>query len=108
MKATESEIEELKASGKDYKEKKKLQEYYEVNQIALKVLANSAYGILSMEGCVFAGNNSYFSNAITTSGQVFDILIALTLGELMEKINNNEEQSEALKKLEGKTFHIKK
>ena len=28
--------------------------------------------------------------------------------KLMEKINNNEEQSEALKKLEGKTFHIKK
>ena len=27
---------------------------------------------------------------------------------LMEKINNNEEQSEALKKLERKTFHIKK
>lgn len=97
MKATESEIEELKASGKDYKEKKKLQEYYEVNQIALKVLANSAYGILSMEGCVFAGNNSYFSNAITTSGQVFDILIALTLGELMEKINNSLPENQKVK-----------
>lgn len=89
MKATEKEIEELKAKGEDYSEKKKLQEYYEVNQVALKVLANSAYGILSMEGCVFAGNNSYFSNAITSSGQVFDILIAITLGEIIEKINNS-------------------
>ena len=89
MKATEKEIEELKAKGEDYSEKKKLQEYYEVNQVALKVLANSAYGILSMEGCVFAGNNSYFSNAITSTGQVFDLLIAITLGEIMEKINES-------------------
>ena len=58
-----------------------------MNQVALKVLANSAYGILSMEGCVFAGNNSYFSNSITTTGQVFDVLIGVTLGNLMDKIN---------------------
>lgn len=89
MKEAEKEIEELKAKGEDYSDKKKLQEYYEVNQVALKVLANSAYGILSMEGCVFAGNNSYFSNAITSSGQVFDLLIAITLGEIMEKINDS-------------------
>lgn len=89
MKATEKEIEELKSKGADYSEKKKLCDYYETNQVALKVLANSAYGILSMEGCVFAGNNSYFSNAITASGQVFDIFVAITLGEIMEKINNS-------------------
>ena len=87
MKAAEKDIEELKAKGEDYSDKKKLQEYYEVNQVALKVLANSAYGILSMEGCVFAGNNSYFSNSITTTGQVFDVLIGVTLGNLMDKIN---------------------
>ena len=89
MKATEKEIEELKSQGLDYFDKKKLCDYYETNQVALKVLANSAYGILSMEGCVFAGNNKHFSNSITLSGQVFDTLIGVTLGDMMDKINKS-------------------
>ena len=89
MKATEKEIEELKSQGLDYFDKKKLCDYYETNQVALKVLANSAYGILSMEGCVFAGNNKHFSNSITLSGQVFDTLIGITLGDMMDKINKS-------------------
>ena len=97
MKKVEAEIETLKAQGKDYKNKKKLQDYFETNQVALKVLANSAYGILSMEACSFAGNNKYFSNAITTTGQCFDVLVGLELGNLIQKINDSLPEKERVK-----------
>lgn len=101
MKSIEKEIEVLKSENKDYSEKSQLRDYYDINQQALKVLANSAYGILSMEACIFCGSNKWFSNAITTTGQVYDVLCAITAGETMEKINQKLETPLKDKSKEG-------
>ena len=88
MKEAEQKVEELKAKNEDYSDWKSKAEGYEVTQVALKVLANSLYGILSMASNPFAGHPEYFSNSVTSSGQIADISCAIASNNLIKQVNS--------------------
>ena len=94
MKEAEKLLESMDKESPDYNKVKLKKEFYDTNQIALKVLANSAYGILSMDACIFAGSSKYFSNSITYSGQVADVTCALIAGKIVDSINERIPETE--------------
>ena len=87
MKEAEQKVEELKAKNEDYSDWKSKAEGYEVTQMAMKTLANALYGILSMASNPFAGHPEYFSNAVTSSGQIADISCAIASNNLIKQVN---------------------
>ena len=87
MKEAEQKVEELKAKNEDYSDWKSKAEGYEVTQVAMKTMANSLYGLLSMVSNPFAGHPEYFSNAVTSSGQVADISCGIFSNNLIKQVN---------------------
>ena len=59
--------------------------YYRVMQLTFKILANSYYGIISMESSIFY--NAFIQNSITTTGQD---LISSAIYQVESLIANNE------------------
>ena len=58
----------------EYEEASSLADMYNVYQMGLKILVNSAYGALSMQSTVFAGDKEYFSGAVTSSSRIANLL----------------------------------
>ena len=88
MKETEQEIEDLKNKKEDYYDKMMIRDRYDTTQMALKILLNSLYGILSMEANQFAGHKDIFSNSVTSFGQIADLSTAIVAGNLINAVNN--------------------
>ena len=72
----EKEIEDLKKQNKEIPEElKEKRNLYDVFQLAFKILINSLYGSLSLEGSNVAANKEYYSLSITSMGRVSNIYV---------------------------------
>jgi len=76
MLETEDKIEELKKQGKEIPEELiEKRNLYDVFQLAFKILINSLYGSLSLEGSNVAAHKEYYSLSITSMGRVSNIYV---------------------------------
>ena len=57
-----------------------------VYQMGLKILGNSAYGALSMESTVFAGDPELFSGAVTSTARIANLVAGQTNSKLIDKL----------------------
>jgi len=59
---------------------------YAIYDLAFKILANSAYGSLSLISNVFAGHSEYFGGAVTSGGRIANIISGQSVSILIDKI----------------------
>jgi len=72
----EDKIEELKKQGKEIPEElSEKRNLYDVFQLAFKILINSLYGSLSLEGSNVAASKEYYSLSITSMGRISNIYV---------------------------------
>jgi len=90
MKAKFKEIQDYK--NQDFYDKIKLKELeadadmFNVYQMGLKILVNSAYGALSMQATVFAGDKEYFSGAVTSSSRIANLIAGQANSKKIDEI----------------------
>lgn len=79
----QNKIEELE---QELYEVSALADMYNVFQMGLKILVNSAYGSLSMQSTVFAGDKEYFSGAVTSSSRIANLIAGQANSKKIDEI----------------------
>ena len=89
---------EYEAGGRQDFELYKQYTAFDTQQVALKVICNGGYGVLSMDKSQFAGNYIDYSNSVTSTGQCVDLICAFTASNVMSSISAANHINQPLKK----------